>query len=216
MKFTHTTKGHTSMNAKSKASTNYLRGRVAYFVTSNIHKFQEARRVLSEYKIATAMLRVGAIEIQDDNPENIAKASAIDAVKNSGLPVFVEDAGIFIEALNGFPGPYSSYVYRTVGTKGIVKLMKNIKNRDAYFQAVIAFSSPEEVLKCFHGKVKGKIPREELGSSGFGFDPIFEASGCGKKTFAEMTTNEKNEYSHRAEALRKFANWYTDNFKRRF
>jgi XTP/dITP diphosphohydrolase len=200
----------------NKVSASFPIGKVAYFVTSNVHKFQEARRVLSEYGIATAKLRVGAVEIQDDSLENIAKFSALDAVKNCGLPVFVEDAGLFVEALNGFPGPYSAYVYRTVGTKGILKLMKNIKNRDAYFQSVIAFSSPEKQSTCFHGKVKGKISLQERGTSGFGYDPIFEPSKGDGRTFAEMTTTEKNQYSHRAEALRKFAEWYSSGSKRRF
>jgi len=204
------------MKADSKVSASFPRGKVAYFVTSNIHKFQEARRVLSEYKIATAKLKVGAVEIQDDNLENIAKFSALDAVKNCGLPIFVEDAGLFVEALNGFPGPYSAYVYRTVGTKGILKLMKHIENRDAYFQSVIAFSSPEEPPTCFSGKVEGKISLQERGTSGFGYDPIFEPSKGDGRTFAEMTTTEKNEYSHRAEALRKFAEWYSSGSKRRF
>jgi XTP/dITP diphosphohydrolase len=197
-------------------NTNNLRGRVAYFVTTNVHKFQEARRVLSEYKIATAMLRVEAVEIQDDNAENIAKTSAMDAVKNSGLPVFVEDAGIFVEALNGFPGPYSSYVYRTVGTKGILKLMRNVENREAYFQAVIAFSSPEDEPICFTGRVRGKISLKERGNSGFGYDPIFVPSKGDDRTFAEMSAEEKNRLSHRAEALRKFAKWYVSGVKRRF
>jgi len=201
---------------KDNVSANFPRGRLAFFVTRNLHKFDEARQVFSEYGVATAMLIIEAVEIQDDNLENIAKSSAIDAVKNCGLPVIVEDAGLFIEALNGFPGPYSSYVYRTIGTIGILKLMKNVDKRDAYFQSVVAFNSPEETLKCFHGKVKGKISLEERGSSGFGFDPIFEPSrGC-SRTFAEMTTNEKNKRSHRAGALRKFANWYTSGSKRRF
>ena len=204
------------MKANTKVSASFPRGKVAYFVTSNIHKFQEARRVLSEYKIATAKLKVGAVEIQDDNLENIAKFSALDAVKNCGLPIFVEDAGLFVEALNGFPGPYSAYVYRTVGTKGILKLMKHIENRDAYFQSVIAFSSPEEPPTCFSGKVEGKISLQERGTSGFGYDPIFEPSKGDGRTFAEMTTTEKNEYSHRAEALRKFAEWYSSGSKRRF
>ena len=197
-------------------STNYLGGRVAYFVTTNVYKFLEARRVLSEYKIATAMLRVDAIEIQDDNAENIAKASAMDAVKNSGLPIFVEDAGIFVKALNGFPGPYSSYVYRTLGTKGLLKLMRNVKSRGAYFQAIIAFSNPEEQPTCFIGRVKGKISLKERGTSGFGYDPIFEPSKGDGRTFAEMSTEEKNRLSHRAEALRKFAEWYISGIKRRF
>jgi XTP/dITP diphosphohydrolase len=197
-------------------NTTYPRGRVAYFVTTNVHKFQEAHRVLSKYRIATAMLRVGAIEIQDDNPKNIAKASAMDAVKNSGLPIFVEDAGIFIKALNSFPGPYSSYVYRTVGIKGILKLMKNIKIRDAYFQAVIAFSSPTEEPICFTGRVKGRISLENRGTSGFGYDPIFEPSKGDGRTFAEMSTEEKNKLSHRAKALKKFGEWYISGVKRRF
>jgi len=194
---------------KNNVSANFPRGKLAFFVTGNIHKFNEARRVLAEYKVAVAMLKIEAVEIQDDNLESIAKASATDAVKKCGLPIFVEDAGLFIEALNGFPGPYSSYVYRTIGTKGILKLMENVDKRDAYFQSAVAFSSPEETPKCFQGKVKGKISMEESGRSGFGFDPIFEPSGGRKKTFAEMTITEKNEYSHRAEALREFAKWYT-------
>lgn len=205
-----------SSKKKDNVSANFPRGRLAFFVTSNVHKFNEARRVLSEYKLATAMLKIKAAEIQDESLENIAKASAIDAVKNCGLPIIVEDAGLFIEALNGFPGPYSSYVYRTIGTRGILKLMENVDKRDAYFQSVVAFSSPEEAPKCFHGKAKGKISREERGSLGFGFDPIFEFSSGGKRTFAEMTATEKNEHSHRAGALRKFAKWYTSSSKRRF
>jgi len=196
------------MKAKHNVFTKFPRGRLAFFVTGNVHKFNEARLILAEYKVATAMLKIEAIEVQDDNLEIIAKASAKDAAKKCGLPVFVEDAGLFIEALNGFPGPYSSYVYRTIGTKGILKLMENADKREAYFQSVVAFSSPEEAPKCFQGKVKGKISTVERGSSGFGFDPIFEPSGDHKRTFAEMTTTEKNEYSHRAEALRKFAEWY--------
>ena len=196
------------MAKKNNVSANFPRGRLAFFVTGNIHKFNEARLILAEHKVAVAMLKIEAVEIQDDNLENIAKVSAIDAVKKCGLPIFVEDAGLFIKALNGFPGPYSSYVYRTIGTKGILKLMENVDERDAYFQSVVAFSGPEEAPKCFQGKVKGKISMEERGGSGFGFDPIFEPSGGRKKTFAEMTTTEKNEYSHRAGALRKFAKWY--------
>jgi len=204
------------MKAKHNVFSKFPRGRLAFFVTGNVHKFNEARLILAEYKVATAMLKIEAIEIQDDSLENIAKASATDAAKNCGLPVIVEDAGLFVEALNGFPGPYSSYVYRTVGTRGILKLMENVDRRDAHFQSVVAFSSPEGAPKCFHGKTKGKISREERGKFGFGFDPIFEPSGRDKRTFAEMTATEKNQHSHRAEALRKFAKWYTSGSKRRF
>jgi len=187
----------------------FPKGRVAFLVTGNIHKFNEARLVLAEYGIATAMLRIETIEIQDDNIKNIAKASAIDAIKNVQLPLIVEDAGLFIKALKGFPGPYSSYVYRKIGNKGILKLMGNIKKRDAYFLSVIAYHSPEQNSpKCFHGLVKGRISKKERGEGGFGFDPIFEPFNSEDKTFGEMSTAEKNKYSHRALALRKFAEWY--------
>jgi len=183
-------------------------GKVAFFATSNIHKFNEARLSLSEFKIATAMLKVKTVEIQDNNIENIAVASALDAVKKCHLPIIVEDAGLFIKALNNFPGPYSSYIFQTIGTKGILKLMKNIDDRNAYFHSVIAFCKPKEEPIAFRGRVEGKIIQEERGDGGFGFDPIFTPLKGGGKTFAEMETREKNRYSHRAEALRKFAKWY--------
>jgi len=186
-----------------------LKGKVAFFVTTNFHKFSEARHVLAEHGVAAAMLRIAAIEIQDDNLEEIAKASVRDAVEKSGLPVLVEDAGLFIDALKGFPGPYSSYVYRTLGTRGVLKLMEGANKRKAYFYSVVAFYSPERASpKCFHGKVEGSISLKERGNQGFGFDPIFEPKGGVSKTFAEMTTTKKNKLSHRAQALQKFAVWY--------
>ncbi len=186
-----------------------LKGKVAFFVTTNFHKFNEARQVLAKQGVAAALLKIEAIEIQDDDLEKIAKASARDAVEKSGLPVLVEDAGLFIEVLRGFPGPYSSYVYRTLGTKGVLKLMEGIAKRSAYFYSVVAFYSPQRASpKCFHGKVEGKITLEERGNQGFGFDPVFEPKGGVGKTFAEITTTEKNKFSHRAQALRKFAAWY--------
>ena len=187
-------------------------GRVVFFVTSNVHKFDEARKVLAECKVAAAMLRVEAVEIQDDSIRKVAKASASDAVEKCGLPIIVEDAGLFIETLKGFPGPYSSYAYRTIGTRGILELMKNVDKREAYFRSVVAFSSPDEPTMTFQGKINGKISRGERGRSGFGFDPIFSPSGQ-DRTFAEMTTEEKNRYSHRAQALRRFAQWYMAAFK---
>ena len=184
---------------------------VAFFVTGNVHKFHEARAVLSRYNIATAMLNVEAVEIQDDDIKTIAKTSALDAAHNSDLPVFVEDAGLFIKALNGFPGPYSSYAYRTIGTRGILKLMEKVGQRHAYFQSVVAFCNHDEKAEplCFEGKAYGKLTYEERGSQGFGFDPIFQpVEAENGKTFAKMTPEEKNRYSHRAQALQKFAEWY--------
>ncbi len=189
-------------------STSTLR-KVAFFATTNFHKFNEARRVLAAHRIATVMLKTRIVEIQDDSTEKIAKTSALDAVKKISLPLIVEDAGLFIEGLGGFPGTYSAYVYRTIGTKGILKLMNNVENRNAHFHSVVAFCGPDEPPRCFHAKVRGRISIRERGNSGFGFDPIFEPSDSRHKTFGEMTIEEKNQSSHRAQALRRFAKWYT-------
>ena len=176
----------------------------------------EARNILAKYKLATAKLRVEAIEIQDDNLEKIARFSVLDAVNNCNLPVFVEDAGIFIEALKGFPGPYSKFVFNTVTLKGVLKLMDGVENRNAYFMSVIAFASPQEQPICFVGKVDGKISLQQKGNSGFGYDPIFIPDDGDGRTFAELTTNEKNRLSHRGEALKLFAEWYYSQNERRF
>ncbi|MBS7653544.1 XTP/dITP diphosphatase [Candidatus Bathyarchaeota archaeon] len=179
-----------------------------FFATGNIYKFNEARRILAEYNIATAMIKVKTLELQDDNIENIARLSAIDAASKINLPVIVEDAGLFIDALNGFPGPYSSYVYRTIGKEGIIKLLEGVNDREAYFKSVVAFCSPGGNVICFEGVTEGKIAMEPRGCGGFGFDPIFEPAEQPGETFGEMSIENKNRFSHRAKALRKFAEWY--------
>jgi len=194
--------------------TNKLVRKVVFLVTGNVHKFIEARLTLSEFGLSTAMLNVETIEIQADKIEDIAIASALDAVKKYRLPIIVEDAGLFIEALNGFPGPYSSYAFRTLGTSGILRLMSNENERIAFFESSVAFCSPKIKLpKCFNGKIEGKIAQRIKGSQGFGFDPIFRPEKNGEKTFGEMSIVEKNECSHRAEALRRFADWYVSEFQ---
>ncbi|MEM3616347.1 MAG: XTP/dITP diphosphatase [Candidatus Bathyarchaeia archaeon] len=187
-----------------------LKGKVIFFATNNINKFNEARKVLGRYKIAVGMIRVKTLEIQSESLEEIAKTSATHAFKQCGLPLIVEDAGLFVEALNGFPGPYSSYVYKTIGNEGLLKLMEKSTNRKAKFQSMVAFFSEElNSPICFKGEVVGEITRELRREShyGFGFDPIFKPVNS-QKTFAEMSISEKNKHSHRARAFRKFAKWY--------
>jgi XTP/dITP diphosphohydrolase len=188
-----------------------LKGKVAFFATGNVNKFNEARSILGPYGIAVGMLRVKGDEIQSDSLKEIAQTSAINAFKRSRLPIFVEDAGLFIDALSGFPGPYAAYAYKTIHNSGILRLMENVKNRQAKFQSVIAYF--DETLcepECFDGESIGEITlteRRQKGKSAFGFDPIFQPVGS-SKSFAEMTIEEKNGFSHRAMALRKFAEWY--------
>lgn len=189
-----------------------LKGKVVFFATGNINKFNEARSILSQYGIAVGMLRLKGDEIQSDSLKEIAQTSVKNAYQRCHLPIFVEDAGLFIDTLSGFPGPYAAYVYKAIHNSGILKLMENISDRQAKFQSVIAYCDDQTPCEpeCFDGESKGEITtteRKEQGKSGFGFDPIFQPAES-SKTFAEMTIEEKNGFSHRAMALRKFAGWY--------
>jgi XTP/dITP diphosphohydrolase len=188
-----------------------LKGRVIFLATGNFHKFNEARRILAEYNIASGMLRVRNVEIQSDSLAEIATASVVDAFNRSHLPVIVEDAGLFVDALKGFPGPYAAYVYKTISNPGMLKLMENVDDRKATFRSAIAYYDGQSEPVCFEGEAVGRIAYDEVWGNlktGFGFDPIFLPSGS-EKTFAEMTIEEKNGFSHRANAMRKFAEWYT-------
>jgi XTP/dITP diphosphohydrolase len=189
-----------------------VNAKVVFFATGNVNKFMEARAILGSYGVAVGMLRLKGDEIQSDHLEEIASKSVQNAYNSSHLPIFVEDAGLFIDALNGFPGPYAAYVYKTIHNSGILKLLEGKNNRSAKFQSVIAYLDNQTPSpRCFYGESSGAITpmeRREKGKSGFGFDPIFQPEGSGK-TFAEMTITEKNGYSHRAMAIRRFAEWYT-------
>ncbi len=167
-----------------------------YFVTSNKAKFEEAKKIAEEYSISIEWYNKKYIEIQGNSLEEIAKRSAKMLIGEINGKFFIEDSGLFIEALNGFPGPYSSYVFKTIGNDGILKLMKGVKNRKAYFMAVVAFYDGKDI-KIFKGFVQGEISSEKRGEKGFGFDPIFLYKG---RTFAEMG-EEKNKVSHRRRAL---------------
>jgi len=175
------------------------------FATSNKGKFEEAKQLLKDHKIKLVMKDIKGLEIQSDNLEEITLFSVIQAYNKFKGNVIVEDDGLFIKALKGFPGPYSSYVYKTLGLKGILKLMKGIKNREAYFLSSLAFYNGKE-LKLFSGKVDGWISYEVKGDKGFGFDPIFIPKGF-DRTFGELNLEEKNKVSHRSKAFLNFSNW---------
>ncbi len=187
-----------------------LKGKVIFFATGNIHKFNEGRAVLRNHGLAAGMVREKTVDIQSDSLTEIAATSAAEAFKRCHLPLIVEDAGLFIDALKGFPGPYAAYVYKTVGNQGLLKLMEGEKNRSATFRSAIAYcDNVNGETVCFEGEVQGEITCEERKSdaSAFGFDPIFQPQGT-DRTFAEMNIAEKNGLSHRAKALQKFAEWY--------
>ncbi len=172
-----------------------------YFITSNKHKYSEVKPIAEKYGFCIEMLPGYKIEIQSNDLEEIAVYSAIENYKTLRKPLMVEDAGLFVEALNGFPGPYSSYVYKTIGVNGILKLLEGVSDRRAYFMSVVAIIA-EPFFIVEKGIVKGEISFTPRGTGGFGFDPIFIPKGS-MKTFAEMDISEKNKYSHRAQAVSK-------------
>ncbi|RLI15668.1 MAG: non-canonical purine NTP pyrophosphatase, RdgB/HAM1 family [Candidatus Hecatellales archaeon] len=183
-----------------------MKPREVFFATSNQGKFREVEALASQFGLKIRMVPLKPVEIQHENLAEIAKHAVRQVLRRLRAPVFVEDAGLFIEALNGFPGPYSSYVYKTLGVQGILKLLEGNSNRRAYFLSAIAFARPRMKVKVFLGRSDGVIGWKAKGESGFGFDPIFHPEGV-KQTFAEMGLENKNRYSHRAEAFRKLAEW---------
>ncbi len=197
---------------KNASSEFRLKGKVVFFATGNINKFREARKILGNRGIAVGMLKLKGDEVQSESLQEIAEKSARNAYQRCHLPIFVEDAGLFINALEGFPGPYAAYVYHTIHNSGILKLMAEEKNRKATFKSIISYCDQDNSLDplSFYGESKGEITTAERikqGKSGFGFDPIFKPEDS-DSTFAEMTIEEKNGYSHRSMAICKFAEWY--------
>lgn len=175
------------------------------FVTGNEGKVREARASLPE-EAAIEQVDYDYTEIQADDLASIAvhgATEAHEAVDND--EVLVGDAGLFVDGLGGFPGPYSAYVEDTVGIEGVWQLASDCTDRGAHFRTVLAFTDGT-VTETFEGRVSGTIvaPR---GEGGFGYDPIFEHRGW---TLAELSTEEKNEISHRGRALEDFASWYAE------
>ena len=127
------------------------------FVSSNTHKFDEAKRILSTMKIDLTLFKTELEEIQSDSLVEIAKHKAIDAYTKVQKPIIIEDDGLFIDSLGGFPGPYSSYAYDTIGNKGIIQLLENKKVRDAKFVAIIAYCNGKDTVQLFESRIPGQI-----------------------------------------------------------
>jgi XTP/dITP diphosphohydrolase len=176
-----------------------------YFATSNKNKFNEASRILEKYGYELVLFSFEKKELQSTDLGEIALQSALIAYTYVNAPVVVEDSGLFIKALNGFPGPFSSYVYKTIGVRGVLKLTEGVTDRSAYFEAAVAIVMPP-FERVFKGSVYGRIADSPRGTGGFGFDPIFIPENE-DKTFAEMSVEEKNKYSHRARAFEKLGIW---------
>jgi XTP/dITP diphosphohydrolase len=172
------------------------------FATHNIHKLDEARDILGKLDIEIEHLEIEYDEPRGEDTSEIAEKSAKDLFSIIGKPLFLDDSGLFIDELKGFPGPYSAWVFKKMGYEGMLKLLDGKENRKAYFKSSIAYAN-EKGTFIFEGIVKGEIAKEAKGKNGFGYDPIFVPEGF-QKTFAEMDNEEKNSISHRKMALQKF------------
>lgn len=174
------------------------------FVTGNEHKAQEAAEIFADLvEIEHVSLEIP--ELRHESVSEVAAGKAAYAYSVLQRPVIADDTGLFIQALNGFPGTCAAYVQKTIGNNGILNLMAGYANRSASFKTGIAYHDAN-CQKSFTGSIQGTIvlPR---GCNGFGYDPVFEMDG---KTLAEMTGEEKNKISHRAIGLHALRIWLAD------
>ena len=115
--------------------------------------------------------------------------------------MMVEDSGLFIDSLDGFPGAYSSFVEGTVGLDGILRLLEEADDRGAEYRAVAIVDLDDRTWQS-NGVCRGRISREMLGTGGFGYDPIFIPNEGDGRTCAQMNAEEKSAISHRGQALK--------------
>ena len=179
------------------------------FATNNQHKVEEIRAVIGE-KFELLTLQEAGIDIDIPEPHDTLEANASEKSQTiyrmTGTSCFSEDTGLEVAALNGEPGVKSA---RYAGDnrsfdQNIDKLLINLDDkadRSARFRTVVSvIIDGKETL--FEGICEGTVIKERRGSKGFGYDPVFIPAGS-DKTFAEMTLEEKNLFSHRKKATEK-------------
>lgn len=168
-----------------------------YFITGNKNKFDEVRAILSNVE----QLDIDLPEIQDRDAKNIIRAKLGEAFNYQERELMVEDTSLYLDCLNGLPGPLIKWFLDTMGNEGLTNLAEKLGNDKAEAKTVIGYAKNREEIYFFEGSVMGKIVAP-TGKSNFGWDPIFQPNGC-DKTFAEMTGEEKNKVSMRKIAVEK-------------
>lgn len=189
--------------------------RTVWFMTGNVGKVREAKHALEPFGFEVKQLIVEGVEISEpqcDDLEIVARSKLHQAQAYLPHPddaLMVEDAGLFVDALDGFPGVYSAYVLKTLGCNGMLKLMEGNNNRNAEFQAVAALLLDGDVF-ISRGVCQGVLAAEASGEDGFGFDPIFVPNDLEREgivhatnglTFADVDLSIKENFSHRRKAL---------------
>lgn len=168
-------------------------------ITSNPGKVAEYQRSFDHLGIEMEHLRLPYDEVQTSDLAEVVD-KGMDEVISKGVRNFiVDDSGLFVDALKGFPGVWSAYAQKTIGNKGILKLMEGVEDRGAEFRCCIGCDIEGQRI-IVTGICRGTITESETGDGGFGFDPIFTHDG--ERTFAEIHVDEKNEVSHRGNAVK--------------
>lgn len=177
--------------------------------TKNQHKLEEIKDILGKAAGIT-YLSLGnfpGFTIKETGRSLLQNSllKAEFAFKVSGKAALADDSGLFIDALDGEPGVFSSRYASTDQARidKILRLLHSKTNRTAQFRAVFVYYFAPQQYQAFEGVCPGSIAIEPRGANGFGYDPIFIPDGH-KKTFAEMTPKTKNRISHRSRALMKF------------
>jgi len=183
--------------------------------SKNRHKLEEISKITEKFDIELVLQSELGIDIDVEETgttfeeNSFLKADAV--MKASGLPALADDSGIAVDALNGEPGVYSArYGFDdSLDDWGRLELLlKNTEHvpdgqRQAQFVCVITMVTPEGLIIQARGEIHGELTREAKGKNGFGYDPIFYYPPLGKTT-AELSAEEKNQVSHRANALKIF------------
>lgn len=180
------------------------------FASHNDNKTREIRELLPHYEVSS-LKDLGFSEDIPETGDTLAANASIKSkriYKEYGKAVFADDTGLIVPALNGEPGVYSARYSgpEANAESNMSKLLQNLsahKDRRAYFETVISYIDELGNEKLFRGRVDGYILDSPQGDKGFGYDPIFQPEGE-ERSFAEMTSAEKNTMSHRGRALQAF------------
>ncbi len=184
------------------------------FATNNAHKLDEVRAIIGTEYCVMGLHDIGCdedIPETSDTLDGNAEIKARFVKEKYGYDCFADDTGLEVEALNGAPGVYSAR-YAGPGHNSeanmalLLENMKDKENRKARFRTVICLIEGDS-MKKFEGIVDGVIIRERRGDNGFGYDPVFVPEGF-ERTFAELTSEEKNEISHRGLATAKLIDYF--------
>jgi len=150
------------------------------YVTGNWSKIMSAKQILEPLGFEVDNVKMETIEIQADTVEEVAKYSAKEASEKLKCTVLKNDTGLYVDALAGFPGPYTHYVDETLGEDGLLKLLDGIENRDACFIEAFAYCEYGKNPVIFKSITRGRIAKEKSGNYGWSWDFIFIPDGYDK------------------------------------